>query len=203
MARFWARSLVFTVLLVALLPARAEAQKLRIGVGAALDFAGSVDPNFGGPGVSPDDALKLTAGVRGHLDYAVHRFVSVGGFARVAWWEGKDIFYERSPLIDLGLRATGHYTFRTLRFYVSLMAGPSLSVLRDLTFGTQNPGAGVAIMVAPGFEWWFSPRVGLYTEVLGWSGHFFSHDYGAAPGDLDLAMSQVLLQAGVVFLPKR
>lgn len=157
------------------------------------------DPSFGGPGSSRDDALKFTPGVRLHADYDIHRYVSVGGFVRASWWEGKDAFYNRSFLLDLGLRVAGHYDFRSLRFSLSLMIGPTLSVLNDDTFGTDSPGYGVAAAIAPGVEWWFSRKVGIFMEVFGWSGHFFSHGFESGPGDLDLRLNQVLWQLGVVF----
>ncbi len=183
---------------------RASAQthagsKLRLGAAAVFDFGGAADPDFGGPGSARDEALKFTPGVRLHLDYEVHRFVSLGGFARASWWESKDAFYNRSFLLDLGLRATAHYALRNLRFSLSFMLGPTLSVLNDLAFGTKDAGFGVAVAFAPGIEWWFSRKAGLFMEVFGFSGHYFSHGYESGPGDLDLRMKQVLWQFGFVF----
>ena len=198
------RSLMLVVLLacLALVPSLASAQvggsDLRLGVGMVLDFGGEVDWDDDGPG-DDDDDLKLTPGMRGHLDYDIARYVSVGGALKLSFWEGDDVFEDRNLLVDLLARVGGHYDWRDFRFYGVLMIGPSISKLNKDVDWLENPAVGVAVSIAPGVEYWFSNSVGLYLEMFGWSGHFFSHEYDNADGDLDLSMNQVVWQLGVNF----
>jgi hypothetical protein len=197
--------LMFVVALMGL-PSLASAQQggadLRLGFGAVLDFAGEADVDTG-PGFDPDDDLKLTPGLRVHLDYDVHRYISVGGLVRASWWEGDDYFEERSFLFDLAFRLTGHYDWRDFRFYGALTVGPTISAINDdNTNQLDNPGVGANVSITPGAEWWFSRRAGLYLEMFGWSGHFFNHDYDLSnSGDAEFSLNQVTWQTGIVFAP--
>lgn len=199
-------ALVSWVALTVGVPALASAQqggsKLRIGAGMVLDFGGEVDSDWprGTLGFRDDD-LKLTPGLRGHLDYDLHKYVSLGGFMRFSFWEGDDIWESRSFLFDIGPRLTGHYDWRDFRFYVALMIGLSISKLNNDFGGFDNPGLGAAVAIGPGFEWWFSRRAALFIEMFGWSGHFVSHDLDNISGDVDFAINQVLWQLGVTFAP--
>jgi hypothetical protein len=193
------------VALTCWIPSLASAQqggsKLRIGAGMVLDFGGEVDTDVPGPDPRDDD-LKLTPGLRGHLDYDLHRYVSLGGFLRFSWWEADDTFEDRSFLFDIGPRLTGHYDWRDFRFYIAFMPGLTISALNDDVGGQiDNPGFGMAVALTPGFEWWFSRKAALFVEMFGWSGHFFSHDFDFG-GDIDFANNQVLWQLGVTFAPR-
>ncbi len=189
-------------------PARVSAQQggadLRIGVGGVLDFAGEVEADFPGPGGSPDDDLKLTPGLRAHLDYDIHRYVSIGGLVRASWWESDDDWADRSFLMDIMLRVAGHYDWRDFRFYLALTLGPTISVINDddaIGDFFDNPAAGVAAGLSPGAEWWFSRRAALFLEMFGWNGHYFSHEFEGGSSDVDFSLNQVSWQLGFVFAP--
>ncbi|MFT3923566.1 MAG: hypothetical protein QM778_13630 [Myxococcales bacterium] len=184
-------------------PALASAQQggddLRLGFGAVLDFAGQVEADFPGPGGSPDDHLKLTPGFRVHLDYDVHKYVSIGGMFRLAAWESDDDWEDRSLLFDLLLRITGHYDWRDFRFYLALTIGPTISKLNtDFDDAYRNGAVGVAASLTPGVEWWFSRRAGLFLEMFGWTGHYFSHEIEDTNADVDFSLNQVTWQMGIV-----
>jgi hypothetical protein len=191
-------------------PALAAAQQggpdLRIGAGMVLDFAGGVDINNGAPGGDRTLDLRVTPGLRAHLDYDVHKYISIGGFTRFSWWRahGNDYLNDdrRNFMWDLGARVQRHYDWRDFRFYLAIMPGLTLDKLKHgQNYGLDNPGVGWAVAVAPGFEWWFSNRAALFLEMFGWSGHGFHHDYSNVNGSLDFRLNQVLWQFGVVFAP--
>ncbi len=171
---------------------------LRLGVGAALDFAGGLEVDYG---LGPDegDKLRLTPGLRVHLDYDVHRYIHLGGLLRASFWRGDDIFKDRSLLMDFMFRLAGHYDFRDFRFYLALTVGPTLSVINDENaFGNNfDPTAGIAVGLTPGFEWWFSRRAALFVEMFGWNGHYFSHELGNTGAEVDFRINQVSWQLGV------
>jgi hypothetical protein len=193
----------FVILTLLAVPGFASAQQggpdLRLGLGAVLDFGGEAEWDSGfGP--DPEDDLKLTPGFRIHLDYDLHKYISLGGFFRLSAWEGDDFLEDRSLWIDLGPRLTGHYDWRDFRFYVAVMPGLNISKLNDdiAGAGLEEWGVGFNMAIAPGFEWWFSNRAALFVEMFGWSGHFFSHDSERAGGDLEISANQVVWQLGVV-----
>lgn len=198
-------SLLFVSLLV-VAPGRASAQaggpRMHIGAGLAIDFGGEVDlqrtREFGYGG----DNLNATVGVRGHLDYAVHRHVSVGGLVRMSWWKPDYLLsIDRSFLLDLGPRVIGHYDWRDFRFYGGMSPGLTLSAIGDDGINVENPAAGFTMsLTLAGMEWWFSRRAGLFVE-LGWVGHWFEHDNAYVPGGLDFHISQGLFELGFVFAP--
>jgi hypothetical protein len=198
------RSTLFLAVLVggfafaSLASAQVGGSDMRIGAGMVLDFGGEVewDP---GPR-DDDDDLKLTPGFRVHLDYDVHRYISVGGITRFQWWEGDDVFEDRNFLWDLAARVNGHYDWRDFRFYVAFHVGFTLSALNDVDF-LENPGKGFNIGLAPGVEYWFSGRVGLFLEMFGWSGHRFNHEFENSDDDADFKVDQVVWQLGVNFAP--
>jgi len=192
-------ALVFALLAPALASAQQGGHDLRLGLGAVLDFAGEVEANFPGSGVSPNDHLKLTPGLRAHLDYDVHKYVSVGGMLRMQFWRSEDDWEDRSFLMDILLRITGHYDWRDFRFYVALALGPTISKLNnDFSGAYDNPAAGIAASLTPGAEWWFSKRAGLFLEMFGWTGHYFSHGLQDSHTDVDFSLNQVTWQMGVV-----
>lgn len=187
----------------------AEAQRggpdLRLGAGALVDFAGGVEYDLPGPGPDPDDSPRATPGLRLHMDYDVHRYVSVGGLVRLSFWRADDDYYfdaisdGRNMLVDLAFRVNGHYDWRDFRFYGALTLGPTISRLnRDGDDIIDNPGVGVAAGITPGAEWWFARNVGLYLEMFGWSGHFFRHDLDRS-GSMHVRLNQVTWQFGFVF----
>jgi len=183
-------------------PGAAAAQqggsKLRIGAGMVLDFAGEAD--YDRPYI--DDDLEATIGLRGHLDYDLSRYVSLGGFARLSWWEGEDAFEERSMLFDLGPRVAGHYDWRDFRFYLAGMPGLMISKLNnDYDDRWDNPAVGFTMSIAPGMEYWFSNEFGVYVEIFGWVGHYFDHDFEPGTGDNDFNLNQVAFNFGIVFSP--
>lgn len=177
--------------------------ELRLGAGMVADFAGNVDYDPSGPGHA-DDGARLTPGLRLHLSYDVHRYVSVGGIVRLSFWRGDDddvVGYGdgRNMLVDLAGRVTGHYDWRDFRFYGALTLGPTISrVNRDAADFLDNPAIGVAASITPGAEWWFANNVGLYLEMFGWSGHFFRHDHDGY-GSTHFRLNQVTWQFGFVF----
>ncbi len=221
MHRSLAYWLVASFLVMVSIPESVSAQqgghKLKLGVGAVLDFGGGAEyddyasiygyyPNrrgyYDGRGYYNDD-LRVTPGFRGHLDYDIGRYVSLGGFLRFSWWRGEDAFYRgRNLLVDFGGRATGHYDWRDFRFYGALMIGPTISrVSNDNGGPIDNPAVGVNAGITPGVEYWLDSRMGLFVEMFGWNGHFFGHDYKYAPGNVDIRLNQVLWQFGFIFAP--
>lgn len=195
------RSLVSVSLLFAVLiaPAFAEAQvggsKLHIGAGIALDVGGEVEFDPG------EDDLDATFGLRGHLDYAVHEHISVGGLLRMSWWEPDEGALDRSFLLDLGPRVIGHYDWRDFRFYGGISPGLVLSAIDDDNgaYDADNPAVGFTLsLTVAGMEYWFSRKVGLFAE-LGWIGHWFEHDIEGTDGEIDIELSQALLEFGFVF----
>ncbi|MET0341278.1 MAG: hypothetical protein ABW252_09755 [Polyangiales bacterium] len=175
--------------------AQARGPRLHAGVGFALDFGGDVEFDD-----RSDIDLDPTVGLRGHLDYAVHRHVSVGGLARLSWWEPDAPFgQDRSFLFDLGPRVIGHFDYRDFRFYSGLSLGVTISVLNDDWATFDNPGVGPTLTVTVvGAEWWFGRRTGLFAE-LGWVGHWFEHDLELSNREVDLSLSQGLFEFGLVF----
>lgn len=185
----------------------AEAQQggpdLRLGAGVLVDFAGGVEYDLPGPGLTPNDHPRATPGIRLHMDYDVHRYVSVGGLLRLSFWRADDEVYVagdgRNMLVDLNFRVNGHYDWRDFRFYGVFTVGPTISRLnRDANDYIDNPGVGAAASITPGAEWWFARNVGLYLEMFGWSGHFFRHDLDGA-GSVHVRLNQVTWQFGFVF----
>ena len=191
-------------LLAAVAPVEAQqgGPDLRLGAGAVVDFAGGVEYDYSGPGPTPDDSARATPGLRLHMDYDVHRNVSVGGLLRLSFWRGGDYYPVsdgRNMLLDLNFRVNGHYDWRDFRFYGAFTIGPTISRLnRDSADAFDNPGVGVAAGITPGAEWWFARNVGLYLEMFGWSGHFFRHDLDG-PGSMHVRLNQVTWQFGFVF----
>jgi hypothetical protein len=192
--------------LVTLAPATlAQAQRggrsdLRLGIGMVLDFAGGVEYDPPGLG-SFDDTPRATPGLRLHLDYDVHRYVSIGGMFRLSFWRADDLDDARNLLVDLAFRLNGHYDWRDFRFYGAFAIGPTINRLNDdniAGLGLDNPGMGVIASLTPGVEWWFSRRAGLYMEIFGWNGHFIRHGIDDAPGRTHIRLNQVLWQFGVV-----
>lgn len=194
------------VVLIALsaLPTLASAQvggpRLHLGAGMVLDFAGHVElnrsPNFN----SGEDSLRATVGLRGHADYRVLRYMSLGGMARMSWWKPQwTPSISRSFLFDLCPRLTGHYDWRDFRFYGALAPGLTISAVGDRGIAVSNPAAGFTLsFTLAGMEWWFSRKIGLFAE-LGWVGHWFSHDNDRSIGGLDFRVSQGLFEFGFVF----
>lgn len=193
-------SLFVVVLAAAAAPSLAFAQEggsdLRIGAGMVLDFGGEAD--YDRP--YRDDDLEATIGLRGHLDYDVARFLSIGGFARLSWWEGEDGIEDRSLLVELGPRIAGHYDWRDFRFYIAGMPGLVISRINDGDdYGLDNPGFGFNMSIAPGMEYWFNGDIAVYVEFLGWVGHYFDHDLDNVDRDLDFNLNQVAFNFGAVF----
>lgn len=172
---------------------------MHIGAGFALDVGGEVDFDL-----PRDPDLDATVGLRGHLDYAVHRYVSVGGLLRLSWWKpdfdpyGFEI--DRSFLLDLGPRVIGHYDWRQFRFYGGISPGLTISAIDSDSDVVDNPAAGFTLsLTVAGGEWWFSRRAGLFLE-LGWVGHWFEHEGdGLNAGDLEVELSQMMMEFGFVF----
>jgi hypothetical protein len=202
-------SLLAGLLMASLLaPSSAAAQvggsRMHIGAGIALDFGGEVDferPSLAGTNAGGDD-LEATFGVRGHLDYQLHKYLSVGGMVRMSWWEPDFVYaIDRSFLLDLGPRLIGHYDWRDFRFYGGISPGLTISAINDDDdrVGVDNPAAGFTLsLTIAGMEWWFSRRVGLFVE-LGWVGHWFEHDGQGNAADLGIDLSQGLFEFGFVF----
>jgi hypothetical protein len=195
---------VVVLLAAGLWSAEASAQvggpNMRLGVGMVLDFGGEVDADYG-PGADLDDDLKLTPGMRAHLDYDVGRYVSVGGALKFSFWEGDDHFETRNLWVDFLARINGHYDWRDFRFYIALTLGPSLSHLKHAgeNYGMKSNAPGVAVQIAPGVEYWFSSRFGAYLEMFGWSGHYFHHKGEDTDRKVDFAANQVVWQLGINF----
>lgn len=196
------RSVSFLFVALALLTlgaSQAAAQQggsdLHVGAGMVVDFAGEAD--FG----EFDDELEATIGLRLHADYEVARYVSIGGFTRFSWWETEDSSGDRNFLFDIGPRLQGHYDWRDFRFYVAAMPGLLISKVDDDGNNIDNPAAGFTMSIAPGVEYWFNNKVAVYTEIFGWVGHYFDHDYENSDADIDINMNQVAFNFGVVFAP--
>lgn len=166
----------------------------------ALDFAGHMELNRGPNFNNGEDSLRATVGLRGHMDYRVLRYMSVGGMARMSWWKPQwTPSISRSFLLDLAPRIAGHYDFRDFRFYGALAPGLTISAIGDDGIGVSNPAAGFTLsLTLAGMEWWFSRKIGLFAE-LGWVGHWFSHDNDRSLGGLDFHLSQGLFEFGLVF----
>jgi len=201
-----ARALVFLALLVAVpaLPTRSAAQvggpRLHLGAGMALDFGGHVELDRGPTFNHGEDSLRATVGLRGHLDYGVLRYLSVGGLVRMSWWEPEwTPSIGRSFLLDLCPRVTGHYDLRHFRFYGGMAPGLTISAVGDRGIAVSNPAAGFTLaLTLAGMEWWFRRKIGVFAE-LGWVGHWFSHDNDRSLGGLDFRLSQGLFEFGLVF----
>jgi hypothetical protein len=181
---------------------RRNPNNLRLGVGMVVDFAGGVEYDPPGPGNNYDDTPRATPGMRLHLDYDVHRYVSIGALARLSFWRADDLDDARNLLVDIAARLTGHYDWRSLRFYGAFTIGPTIDRLNRDNAERQaldNPGMGVAASLTPGVEWWFARRAGLYCEIFGWSGHFLRHSIDGASDRVHIRLNQVLWQFGLVF----
>ncbi len=193
---------LLTLLTAAGVSANASAQmggsKLHLGAGLALDFSGEAEFDRGT--IAQDVDLDATPGIRGHLDYDVHRYISVGGMLRMSWWEPDDFgSIDRSFLLDIAPRVTGHYDWRDFRFYLAFAPGLTISAIDDDGVGVENPAAGFTLSLTfAGMEWWFARNVGLFVE-LGWVGHWFEHDGEAGSADLEVDLSQGLFELGFVF----
>jgi len=204
---FWLLSLLAALLLAPwFAPRVAAAQvggaRMHVGAGFVLDFGGEVDlerqlrldPYL-------NNSLDATFGLRGHLDYQLHKYISVGGLARMSWWKPDFSAFgiDRSFLLDLGPRLIGHYDWRDFRFYGGISPGLTISALGDDGIGVDNPAAGFTLsLTLAGMEWWFARNVGLFVE-LGWVGHWFEHDSDINAVDLDVDLSQGLFEFGFVF----
>jgi hypothetical protein len=197
------RSIVLLSLLGSLLalPGLASAQvggpRMHLGAGLVLDFGGEAELEAGNYG---EYDLDATFGVRGHLDYALHRYFSIGGMVRMSWWEPDFLVsIDRSFLLDAGPRFIGHYDWRDFRFYGGISPGLTISAIDDDGFDVDNPSAGFTLsLTLAGMEWWFSRRAGLFVE-LGWVGHWFEHELDGRRGDFEVGLSQGLFEFGFVF----
>jgi hypothetical protein len=182
---------------------RASAQeggeKLRLGAAMLIDFGGDVQRDPPARLNSVSSSARVTPGFRLHADYDVHRYVSVGGLLRFGFWRSEHQDSARNMLVDVAARVNGHYDWKDFRFYGVFAVGPSFNRLRSENLGgLSNPGVGAAISVAPGVEWWFSRRFAVFTEIMGWSGHYFRHDYDRVSGHMQFRMNQVLWQIGML-----
>ena len=175
--------------------------KLRLGAGAVVDFAGGLEVDPPGSGNNYNDGMRATPGLRGHLDYDLARYFSLGGFARFSWWKGDDQFSDgRSMYIDFGARLRAKYDYKDYRFYGVFMLGPTIERLNnDYDTNLRRTAVGVTAAIAPGVEWWFDPDFGLFLEMFGWTGHYVNHDVRTGPGSVTLRVNQVLWQFGVLF----
>ncbi len=174
-------------------------EKLKLGASMVIDFAGRVERDPTARGNTVGSGARVTPGFRLHADYDVHRHVSVGGMLRFGFWRSDNHDSSRNMLVDLAARVNGHYDFKDFRFYGVFMLGPTFNRLRANNLGgLDNPGAGAVIALAPGFEWWFSRRFAAFTEIFGWSAHYFRHDYDGAPGAVSFRINQVLWQIGML-----
>jgi hypothetical protein len=196
-------SLCFVLCACLFASARASAQeggeKLKLGASMVIDFAGSVERDPSTRVNSVRSSARVTPGFRLHADYDVHRYVSVGGMLRFGFWRSEHQDSARNMLVDLAARVNGHYDFKDFRFYGALMVGPTFNRLNaDNRGGLETTGVGAVIAIAPGFEWWFSRRFAAFTEILGFSGHYWAHDYDGAPGSVQFRMNQVLWQIGML-----
>lgn len=182
-------------------PASAQegGEKLKLGASMVIDFAGSVERDPSTRENSVSSSARVTPGFRLHADYDVHRYVSVGGMLRFGFWRSEHQDSSRNMLVDLAARVNGHYDFKDFRFYGVFMIGPTFDRLHsDNRAGLETTGVGAVIAIAPGFEWWFSRRFAAFTEIMGWTGHYFAHDYDRAPGSVQFRMNQVLWQIGML-----
>jgi hypothetical protein len=175
--------------------------RMHLGAGFVLDFGGEYDldrPNRINP--FGNNSLDGTFGVRGHLDYQLHKYLSLGGMVRMSWWEPDySVAIDRSFLLDLGPRLIGHYDWRDFRFYGGISPGLTISAIGDDGIGVDNPAAGFTLsLTLAGMEWWFRRNVGLFVE-LGWVGHWFEHDSALNQPDLEVNLSQGLFEFGFVF----
>lgn len=193
------RSLVLLLALASLwlVPDLASAQtggsRLHLGAGIALDVGGEAEFN------DVDYDLDATFGLRAHADWDVHRYISVGGLARMSWWEPDIYNADRSFLFDIGPRVLGHYDWRNFRFYGGLGIGLTLSALDEDFDNIDNPAFGWTMsLTVAGAEWWFARNVGLFAE-LGWVGHWFEHEAEVGRGELEIGLSQAMLEFGIVF----
>jgi hypothetical protein len=174
-------------------------EKLRLGASMVIDFGGRVERDPSTRGNTIGSGARVTPGFRLHADYDVHRHVSVGGMLRFGFWRSDRQDSSRNMLVDVAARVNGHYDFKDFRFYGVFMLGPTFNRLRaDNRGGLDNPGVGAVIALAPGFEWWFSRRFAAFTEILGWTGHYFNHDYDGVSGDVTFRINQVLWQIGML-----
>jgi len=196
---------LLAALLGALAPAHASAQvggaRTHVGAGIVIDFGGEFDLDRP-QRINPygNNNLDATFGLRGHLDYQLHKYLSLGGMLRMSWWEPDySVAIDRSFLLDLGPRLIGHYDWRDFRFYGGISPGLTISAMGDDGIGVDNPAAGFTLsLTLAGIEWWFSRKVGLFAE-LGWVGHWFEHDSDANQADLEVDLSQGLFEFGFVF----
>ncbi|MDB4985459.1 MAG: hypothetical protein JWN04_637 [Myxococcaceae bacterium] len=180
--------------------AQERGPRLHVGAGMVLDFAGDVELDRGAIYNPGHDGLRATPGIRGHVDYQLLRHLTLGGMARMSWWEPSYTpRIGRSFLFDLGPRLLGKFDYRQFRFYGAISPGLTVSAVRDYGIGVNGAAAGFTLSItAAGLEWWFSRRAALFAE-LGWVGHWFSHDSDQGPGNLNFRLSQGLLELGFVF----
>jgi len=195
------RSIVWLFVLASLwvVPTLASAQaggsQLHLGAGLAIDFGGEAEVNDRG-----DYDLDGTFGLRAHGDYAVHKYVSVGGLTRISWWEPDWGDADRSFLFDIGPRVIGHYDWRDFRFYSGLSVGLTISALNDDFDNVENPAFGPTVsLTVAGAEWWFTRGIGAFLE-LGWVGHFgLEHEAEFGSGEIEFDLSQGMFETGIVF----
>lgn len=174
-------------------------EKLKLGAAMLIDFGGSVVREASEGPDALSSSARVTPGLRLSADYDVHRHIGVGGMLRLGFWRSEEQDSARNMLVDVLARVNGHYDWHDFRFYGVFMIGPPFDRLRaENRGGVDNPGAGVALGISPGVEWWFSRRWAAFTEILGYSGHYFRHDYVGNAGEVNFRIHQVLWQFGVL-----
>jgi hypothetical protein len=186
---------------------RAAVGKWRILAGLHFGFGGElstdVDTGFGlVTGNDPD--LEPTIGLQAGVDYLLMEYFAIGGELRLSWWKpernitpGSQSDPDRSMYVDINVKPRGRYTFSNipLELYGTLPFGLSFAAISDDV--PMDGGPGFNLGFGGGLTYFFTPRVGINTEILGvW--HWFDGELDVGP-DTDNRTAQFYWMLNAVF----
>lgn len=209
------QTLVLSVLVLALLGWTTDAQAQgrrdvlgwRAGIGSGFNVGGELDHRD-----VRDRDLEATYLLRAHAEkglFAKRMDRAIVGLAmgpkvKTSWWEADDspAFGDRNFLFDAMLSVRVTVDWKEFRLFHGPAMGLTISAT-DKDAGVDDPRPGFVLdYTVAGFEWWFSPKVALFTD-LGVTYHFVEHEYENTirngPDDVELRLRQAMLEGGIVF----
>jgi hypothetical protein len=144
---------------------------LHFGFGGELDV--DVDTGFGLISANDPD-LEPTIGLHAGAEYLLMEYFALGGELRLSWWKpernitpGSQSDPDRSMYVDINVKPRGRYTFSSipLEVYGTLPLGLSVAAVNDDI--PMDGGPGFNLGFGGGVTYFFTPHIGVNTELLG------------------------------------
>jgi hypothetical protein len=188
-------------------PARSGVGPWRIHAGLHFAFAGDLDTDVDtGFGLVTPNApdLEPTIGLHAGVEYLLMEYFALGGELRLSWWKpernitpGSQSDPDRSLYVDINVKPRGRYVFSNipLEVYGTLPLGLSIASINDDL--PMDGGPGFNLGFGGGVTYFFTPHIGVNTELLGvW--HWFDGKLDVGP-DTDNRTAQLYWFLSAVF----